>query len=50
MQDILELGEDARMNRPGSRQGNWRWRMLPDQLTTALTDRLKETTKIYGRA
>ena len=50
MQDILELGEEARMNRPGSMQGNWRWRMLPDQLTTALADRLKETTKIYGRA
>ena len=28
MQDILGLGEDARMNRPGSTKGNYEWRLL----------------------
>ena len=25
MQDLLGLGSSARMNRPGTRRGNWRW-------------------------
>jgi 4-alpha-glucanotransferase len=25
MQDLLGLGSEARMNRPGKRKGNWRW-------------------------
>ena len=31
VQDILGLGNDARMNFPGTPLGNWRWRMLPEQ-------------------
>lgn len=27
MQDVLNLGRAARMNRPGTPRGNWRWRM-----------------------
>lgn len=50
MQDILELGEEARMNRPGTCHGNWRWRLLPGQLTTFLANRLQKITRIYGRA
>src|SRR5690606_35031373 len=26
LQDLLGSGSDARMNRPGSADGNWRWR------------------------
>ena len=26
LQDVLNLGEEARMNVPGQAQGNWRWR------------------------
>ncbi len=33
VQDILGLGEEARMNRPSSAKGNWEWRLLPDQLS-----------------
>lgn len=29
MQDVLALGTEARMNEPGTTDGNWRWR-LPD--------------------
>ena len=32
MQDVLELGADARMNRPGTFGGsNWQWRLEPGQ-------------------
>ena len=34
-QDLLGLGSEARMNRPGTIGGNWRWRLLPGQLTPA---------------
>lgn len=30
LQDVLSLGREARMNRPGAGDGNWNWR-LPDQ-------------------
>ena len=26
LQDVLNLGKEARMNQPGSAEGNWRWR------------------------
>lgn len=29
MQDLLDLGEECRMNVPGTVGGNWIWRMLP---------------------
>ncbi len=31
-QDVLLLGNDARMNRPGEVGGNWAWRLEPEQL------------------
>jgi 4-alpha-glucanotransferase len=50
MQDLLGLGEEARMNLPATNSGNWRWRMLPGQLTDELGLRIKEMTVTYGRA
>lgn len=50
MQDILGLGEDARMNVPSVAQGNWSWRLRPDQLTQELAQRLARMTRLYGRA
>jgi 4-alpha-glucanotransferase len=50
LQDILGLGEEARMNRPSTTQGNWQWRLLPEQLTDKVTRRLRDLTEIYGRA
>ena len=37
MQDLLALGTEARMNMPGSLEGNWTWRMqaTPAQLERA---------------
>jgi len=50
MQDILGLGAEARMNKPATGQGNWRWRLLPEQLTPAVREKLGEMTVIYGRS
>jgi len=50
LQDILGLGEDARMNRPATSDGNWLWQLLPDQLTPSLAEKLLNMTEIYGRA
>ncbi len=50
VQDVVGLGEEARMNLPGAGEGNWRWQLLAEQLTASLARRLKEMTKVYGRA
>lgn len=49
MQDILGLGNEARMNLPGTPEGNWRWRMSPDALSDELTQRLKRLIDESGR-
>ena len=49
MQDLLELGADARMNSPGTSVGNWQWRMLPGAADKALAKKLKLYTKTYRR-
>jgi 4-alpha-glucanotransferase len=50
MQDVLSLGEEARMNVPGRPGGNWTWRVLPEQLEDTAIDRLAKLTVLYGRA
>ena len=49
MQDLLELGNEARMNYPGNPSGNWSWRMPGDALTEPLLKRLQEFNYLYGR-
>lgn len=49
VQDILGLGESARMNRPASTKGNWRWRMQARHLTSGLAKRLRLMNIRYGR-
>lgn len=50
LQDVLGLGSEARMNRPGTSDGNWRWRVDGRQLTSAVAERLGALTSLYGRA
>jgi 4-alpha-glucanotransferase len=50
LQDILGLGTEARMNRPGTETGNWEWRFEASALEPALAARLGEMTRTYGRA
>lgn len=50
MQDVLELGAEARMNTPGTAEGNWTWRMRSGAATAALAERLAEWVRMTGRA
>jgi 4-alpha-glucanotransferase len=50
MQDILGLGSEARMNRPGDGRENWAWRMLPGTPTHAQASRFRHLAEITGRA
>jgi 4-alpha-glucanotransferase len=49
-QDVLGLGADARMNRPGEESGNWGWRLRRGQLTAADAARLRALTESTRRA
>jgi 4-alpha-glucanotransferase len=50
MQDILGLPSSARMNRPQTSEGNWRWRLLPGQFDDAVAQKLADMTRLFGRA
>jgi len=49
MQDILGLDERARMNRPGTVDGNWEWRYSLERLMPSTAEKLKDMTELYGR-
>ena len=49
MQDILGLGEEARMNLPATGEGNWEWQLKPGQFSPKLTEKLRAMTETYGR-
>jgi 4-alpha-glucanotransferase len=49
LQDLLNLGEDARMNVPGVAAGNWRWRCTEEMLKPSMFERLRELTFSSGR-
>jgi 4-alpha-glucanotransferase len=50
LQDVLGLGTEARMNKPGRPTGNWQWRFTPEQVTDEAEELLETLTRIYGRA
>lgn len=50
LQDLLDLSSAARMNTPGTEEGNWTWRYEAPALTTTLEARLRDLTSTYGRA
>jgi 4-alpha-glucanotransferase len=50
VQDILGLGGDARMNNPATKKGNWKWRLRPGLLSDEVREKLRETTRVYGRS
>ena len=49
VQDLLGLGSEARMNLPGTVQGNWEWR-LAELPGPEIKERLRELTRIFGRS
>ena len=50
LQDLLNLGKEARMNVPGRAEGNWRWRCTEDVLSDSAFERLSELTKSTSRS
>jgi 4-alpha-glucanotransferase len=49
LQDVMGLGTEARMNLPGTTQGNWEWRFTSGMLSQDVRDRLRELTRVYER-
>ncbi|MBC8047030.1 MAG: 4-alpha-glucanotransferase [Fimbriimonadaceae bacterium] len=49
MQDLLNLGAEARMNLPGTTINNWQWRMQKGDLNDTITDKLASLTELYAR-
>ncbi|MGP0071626.1 MAG: 4-alpha-glucanotransferase [Bryobacteraceae bacterium] len=49
MQDVLGLGNEARMNQPATLGGNWRWRYRTGALKPELAERLREMAELYDR-
>jgi len=49
LQDVLRLGNEARMNLPGTTGNNWRWRVDPALLTDEPFERLAKLTEVYQR-
>jgi 4-alpha-glucanotransferase len=49
LQDIMRLGDEARMNTPGTSHGNWSWRFQAHQLHHGMAAGIGELTASYGR-
>lgn len=49
LQDLLNLGREARMNVPGRAAGNWNWRATEDVLSASAFRRLEALSKIANR-
>jgi 4-alpha-glucanotransferase len=49
LQDVLGLDSRARMNTPGTAEGNWTWRFRAGQIDVHARDRLAELTAVYSR-
>ena len=49
LQDVLELGSEARMNRPAAATGNWTWRVGLDDLKPEFAARLCAITEMCDR-
>jgi 4-alpha-glucanotransferase len=49
LQDLLNLGREARMNVPGHADGNWRWRSTENMLSSPAFEWLQELTESSKR-
>ena len=49
LQDVLNLGSEARMNVPGRAGGNWRWRCDEKMLSAPAFEQLRDLTKATNR-
>jgi 4-alpha-glucanotransferase len=49
VQDLLHLGSEARLNRPGTSTGNWTWRLQLESLTAPLALRYRDLIHVHNR-
>jgi len=49
LQDLFNMDSEARMNRPGSRTGNWNWKIPKQMLQPELAKKLLDWTHLYKR-
>ncbi len=49
IQDYLGLDNSARMNVPSTLGNNWKWRLLPGELSDELAEEMCGLSKLYGR-
>ena len=49
VQDYLGLGAEARINEPSTLGKNWKWRLLPGELTSDVLKQCRRMAKLYGR-
>ena len=49
LQDYLCKGREARINTPGTADGNWQWRLRPNFLSQDLARSIHDLTAIYSR-
>jgi 4-alpha-glucanotransferase len=49
VQDVLDLGSEARMNVPSRPKGNWGWRCPEGMLTTPLAEKLANLAEVSDR-
>ncbi len=49
LQDYLCFGREARINTPGTSEGNWEWRLRPNFLSQDLKNSIKGLTELYSR-
>lgn len=50
IQDVLQYGGDTRMNKPGSSDGNWSYRVTKEQICGIDKAKYLDMNKTYGRA
>ncbi|MCF0113743.1 MAG: 4-alpha-glucanotransferase [Erysipelotrichaceae bacterium] len=49
LQDYLVKGNEARINTPGTADGNWEWRLEPNFLSQDLAHSIREMVSTYSR-
>ena len=49
MQDVLDLPNSCRMNRPGLGENQWRWRLTEEQLANAPWGGIRDMVYLYDR-
>lgn len=49
IQDYLELGDEARINTPGTVEENWQWRLAPDMFDDEVCRYMAYVTNLYYR-